>query len=218
MIEHHLPENFLLDYAAGSLAEPESVVVASHLSMCGTCNERVELLESVAGNLLDEEESVSLDFGAFDTVLQKIDLSDDEPASESVKTLNADTRKIIPPPLRDYLEHDLDELSWRFIGSGIREAILVKDGESRLSLIKIRPGGKVPTHTHEGEEFTLILHGAYTDGERRFAKGDLAIADENVDHAPVVDGDEYCLCLALFKGPVRMTGPIGRLMNPLIRG
>ena len=41
MISHHMPEEFLLDYAAGTLPEAESLVVASHLAMCGDCRRRV---------------------------------------------------------------------------------------------------------------------------------------------------------------------------------
>ena len=54
MIEHHPDTDILMDYAAGSLAEPMSLVMASHLSMCGTCRGYVDELEAVGGALLSD--------------------------------------------------------------------------------------------------------------------------------------------------------------------
>ena len=34
---HHPTDEFLLDYAAGALGEPKSLLVATHLSMCPAC-------------------------------------------------------------------------------------------------------------------------------------------------------------------------------------
>ena len=53
MITHHLSDEYLVEYAAGSLPEAESLVVASHLSMCGECRARVETFESIGAVLLE---------------------------------------------------------------------------------------------------------------------------------------------------------------------
>ena len=217
MITHHFPEDILLDYAAGSLPEAQSLMVASHISMCGACLDDVGLLEAVGGSLLDDSAQEDPTAHAFDALLSRIDASDETPALTSGDRFNSETCRIIPPPLRDYLDANLESLAWRFAGPGMREAVLVRDDMTRISLYRIRPGGKVPTHTHRGQEYTLILNGAYKDGDILFGKGDVSIADDTVDHAPVAEDHDYCLCLTLFTGPVRLTGPLGRVLNPLLR-
>jgi putative transcriptional regulator len=36
-------------------------------------------------------------------------------------------------------------------------------------------------------------------------------------HRPVVDSDEECICLAVLDAPLKLTGMIGRLVNPFLR-
>jgi putative transcriptional regulator len=40
--------------------------------------------------------------------------------------------------------------------------------------------------------------------------------DEEVNHQPVVDQDGECVCLAAVEGRLRLSGWIGRLIQPLI--
>ncbi len=47
-----------------------------------------------------------------------------------------------------------------------------------------------------------------------FLRGDLAEADGSVDHRPIADPGEDCLYLAVTDAPLRLTGPVGRLLNP----
>ena len=75
----------------------------------------------------------------------------------------------------------------------------------------------MPFHTHEGCEFTLVLQGGYHDGDVGYARGDFQFADSSLNHSPVADPGEPCLCLAVLDAPMRLTGRIGRLVNPFIR-
>ena len=72
MITHHLSDEYLVEYAAGSLPEAESLVVASHLSMCGECRARVETFESIGAILLEDGETEAVSADAFDTVMGMI--------------------------------------------------------------------------------------------------------------------------------------------------
>ena len=87
----------------------------------------------------------------------------------------------------------------------------------KTRMMRIKAGTAMPWHTHEGQELTLVLAGGFTDGEKHFLAGDVAAADPTVNHRPVADPGEDCLCLAVTEGPLRLTGPIGRLLNPFIR-
>ena len=50
---HHIGDDLLLSYAAGSLAEGWSLAVATHLAMCPVCRERLALAEAAGGQLLE---------------------------------------------------------------------------------------------------------------------------------------------------------------------
>ena len=54
MITHHLSDEFLVEYANGSLPGPEALVVGSHLAICAECRDRVETFETVSAVLLEE--------------------------------------------------------------------------------------------------------------------------------------------------------------------
>jgi putative transcriptional regulator len=84
-----------------------------------------------------------------------------------------------------------------------------------VRLLRLAPGVSVPHHGHVGTELTLILRGAYADAFGIFGPGDLAEHDEQDRHEPAVAGDEECLCLIATEAPLRFTGLVPRLMQPL---
>lgn len=217
MITHHLSDEFLVEYANGSLPSPEALVVASHLAICKECRDRVETFESVSAVLLEDGDVEDVSPDALETVLSMIDSPEEEEQATLIE-FDRDTLETIPPPLRSYLGANLSALDWKRTGRGIEEVSLVKQDDVRISLLRIRAGQKVPSHTHHGEEFTLVLSGGYTDGDARFVKGDVSVADSAKDHAPVADSDGPCLCLTVRNGAAKLTGPIGRFLNPVLRG
>lgn len=217
MITHHLSDECLLEYAAGSLPEAESLVVASHLAMCGDCREQLEILEEVGAVLLEDGEVENVSNSSYEAVIRKIAAPLVEEPPRRIE-FDESTLRLIPSPLRDYLDSDLSELSWKRSGRGIEMVSLMHQGDTRISLLRIRPGQKVPSHTHSGEEYTLILDGGYTDGSLHFGQGDISHLDGTVDHAPVADPGKPCLCLSVRTGPPRLTGVMGRILNPFIRG
>ncbi len=75
----------------------------------------------------------------------------------------------------------------------------------------------MPSHTHAGLELTLVLQGGFCDRTGHFLRGDVAEADSDVDHRPVADDDGPCLCLAVTDAPLRLTGRVGRMLNPFVR-
>jgi putative transcriptional regulator len=75
----------------------------------------------------------------------------------------------------------------------------------------------MPSHTHPGMEATLVLKGSFADATGYYGRGDLAVVDSDVDHKPVAGADEDCICFAVSEGPVKLTGPIARLFQKLIR-
>ena len=64
MSRHHPKNTTLAEFAAGTLDEGRSLVVASHLAMCGECRDYVSALEEVGGQMLAETEPVAMASGA----------------------------------------------------------------------------------------------------------------------------------------------------------
>jgi putative transcriptional regulator len=66
-------------------------------------------------------------------------------------------------------------------------------------------------HEHSGAEFCTVLKGAFRDESGLYSAGDFAATDGDVDHQPVVIGDEECVCLFATEGRLKARGVLGRL-------
>ena len=75
----------------------------------------------------------------------------------------------------------------------------------------------MPDHGHRGTELPLGLQGAFTDSTDRFGRGDLEVANEDLEHTPTAEVGLDCICLAATDAPLRFTGVIPRLLQPLFR-
>ena len=119
--------------------------------------------------------------------------------------------------LAQYLPAPIDQLPWKRLGPVAEYPLLKEVSGYKTQLLRIQAGRKVPQHTHDGNELTVVLRGAYNDGIGHYARGDLSVADGSIKHQPKADEGEECLCLAVTDARLRLTGTIGRLLNPFIR-
>jgi len=71
-IHHHPTDATLLAYAAGSLNESLSVLVATHVAMCPECRAKVEEYEALGGDILDRMAPVSVDNDALNLLLDRL--------------------------------------------------------------------------------------------------------------------------------------------------
>ena len=126
-------------------------------------------------------------------------------------------KPLLPRPLRDYLPAPLEQLRWRSYGVAAEVELPIRAPGYRTTLIRVRAGRMVPQHTHEGTELTVVLEGAFHDETGHYGRGELVIADSSLDHRPVADEAQDCLCLAVTDAPLRLTGRFGRFLNPFIR-
>lgn len=220
---HHLSTELLLDYAAGTLDEATSLMVATHLTLCPTCRQTLAAMENVGGAILNESAPVELADDAFENVMAALD-KDALDKDASGQTLHPRRVKVandnpsFPTILQDYVGGDLDSVNWKKIGMGVETSeIGISDGAKRAFLLKVPAGKAVPQHTHDGNEFVMVLRGSYTDEAGQFGPGDVEIADGDVDHRPVADAGEDCICLVVLDAPVRLTGTLGPLLNMFVR-
>ena len=217
MPAYHPGPELLMDYASGALPEPVALVVASHVSLCSECRAEVERLEALGGAFFDELEGEPLSGDALDHALARLERPEPPTASAPRRrAAKADPR--VPAPLAGYLEDGLDALPWRSRG-GVGEVDLLSDYPGlRTRLLRIKAGTALPQHTHEGTEYTLLLAGGFSDaGGHYHRRGDVAVADASVDHRPVADADEDCICLAVTDAPLRLTGRLGRYLNSFVK-
>ena len=123
----------------------------------------------------------------------------------------------LPRPLRDYLDGPPEQLAWRRVGPGVRRVPLAVGPGASARLLQLAPGTELPRHGHSAAEFTLVLAGGYSDEGGHYGRGDFEEATADDVHRPIVDRNEPCLCLVVTAGPLRLTGLVGRLLQPLIR-
>jgi len=209
-IKHHLSADIMMAYSAGMLPEAFSLMVASHLSLCMACRAEVESYDAVGGAIL-EDRRAEMTASSLSETLARI-------ASAPVETPAPRSRcAVLPAPLQDYVGGDLSAVKWRSIGMGVKQAILPTSKEATARLLFIPAGAGVPDHGHAGTEITMVLKGAFSDAGNRFARGDLEFADEDVDHTPVAEAGEDCICLAVTDAPLRFHGLIPRLVQPFLK-
>lgn len=217
MSKHTPGEEVLMDYAAGSLPEPLSLVVATHLALSPESRAAVADYEAIGGALLETIDPVDVADDALAAVMARLE----KPSEASIESPAQPMREQsdgLPRPLADYLGGDLDSLPWRTVMRGLEEAD-IETGDTRFKtrLMRIAPGTAMPRHSHAGTEVTLVLKGAFSDEDGRYGRGDVQVADEGLDHRPMAEEGEPCICLVVTDAPVRLTGPVGRWLNPFIR-
>jgi putative transcriptional regulator len=208
VIIHHPSDFTLARLAAGTLGAGPQLVVATHLSGCPQCRRGLRSFWAVGGAMLDEAPPTRLSPDAFAQALARLHETDPR-AEPAARVLHPD----LPPPLNAY------EIGpWRFVRPGFRwrRLTLPESPEANVIMLKVGAGRPVPQHGHSGSEYTQVLTGSFTDSLGRYRAGDCIEMDEDVNHQPVVDQDGECICLAAVEGRLRLSGWIGRLIQPLI--
>lgn len=213
MTENTAPDELLLAYASGGLDEGMSLVVATHLTLSPESRARVSDYEALGGALIEEIEPVEVSGGALDEVMARLDDGNGAPPRKEPPCDGHD----LPAPLRGYVGPDIEALRWKKLIRGVQEAEFPIGGGARARLMRIESGVAVPKHSHRGNEATLVLEGAYHDATGFYDRGALQFADAALDHQPEATGSETCLCLVVTDAPIRLTGKLGRLLNPLIK-
>ena len=214
-IRHHLTDELLMAYSAGSLPEAFNLVIAAHISMCDDCRAALEACDAMGGAVLEECSAADLSDESLKATLALI--AADVMAEAEPPAKHAASPGDIPAPLRDYIGGGLENVRWRAIGGGVSQAVLTTDKGATARLLKIPGGTAVPDHGHRGTEMTLVLRGAFRDEFDRFAAGDVEVANESHHHTPVAEEGEDCICLAATDAPLKFRGLIPRIAQPFLR-
>jgi putative transcriptional regulator len=203
-------DNLLARYVAGTLPAPVNMAVGAHLELKNDNRDFVESLETLAG------EAVEIIPGAAmaNREIRLDQIFSNEPAPPPSEA--AIERGMIPMALSALVPHKIDNIPWRTKMPGYKECALGVVEGCEVNLLWIRAGRKMPAHTHEGSEITLVLDGAFSDSRGRYGRGDIALADEDVDHSPIAENDRPCICLAITDAPLRLTGSYRQFFSEFI--
>lgn len=118
----------------------------------------------------------------------------------------------VRPDTRPLLERlPLGPRKWVAPGVWVASVETPHAPDNRVYLLSVAPGMPTARHEHSGAEFCTVLKGAFRDESGLYSAGDFAATDEDVDHQPVVVGDEDCVCLFATEGRLKARGVLGRL-------
>ncbi|MCT4608976.1 MAG: ChrR family anti-sigma-E factor [Pelagimonas sp.] len=207
-VTHHIPDAMMAAYAAGTLPHAFAVVVATHLSMCATCRASLAAHQSVGGVFLEDSDSVAVSDSLKSDLFAQLD---DPFVPEPIY----DRSGIYPGPIMELLKGR--PIHWKRVGMGVRQDILSEDPSGSVRLLYIPPGQAVPDHSHGGLELTLVLQGSFSDETGQFGVGDVEIADEHLEHTPIADAGDPCICLAATDARLKFRAFMPRLLQPIFR-
>lgn len=197
-------------YVAGSLPEPARILVAAHLSIKPEQNHIVSALEDLAGDELSA--LVSDQIGNREARLAAVF---DAPKLTEMQEKRSESG-ILPQELRSFVGFDLENIPWRTKMPGYREFSLGEIDGCEAKMLWIKAGRKMPAHTHEGSEITLVIDGAFSDSAGCYGRGDISLADDDVDHSPVAEEGRPCICFAVTDAPLRLTGSYRQFFSDFI--
>jgi putative transcriptional regulator len=195
-VRHHPEEALLVAHAAGSLDPAMALIVATHLHFCAACRAQAALGDTVGGALLEQTPPAPLAADALARTLARLD-------APIAPVSHAASNDHTPPPLRAFLGHDLSTVRWRAMGPQLGYRTLYRKGDLALRLLRGSPGSDVGSHSHRGQEYTLVLKGGFSDETGAYGPGDFQAAGGDVTHNPVADPGEDCINLAVTIGRLR---------------
>ncbi|WP_299927065.1 ChrR family anti-sigma-E factor [uncultured Pelagimonas sp.] len=207
-ITHHIPDSMMAAYASGNLPHPFAVVVATHVSLCAECRAALGAHQTVGGALLERSDHVSVSAGLKSDLMAMLD---DPVVPEPI----FERQGIYPGPVVEALKGKPPR--WKTLGMGVKQSILSETGGGSVRLLYIPAGQAVPDHSHNGLELTMVLQGSFSDETGRYSAGDVEIGDEDLEHTPIADAGDACICLAATDAPLRFNAFVPRLLQPFFR-
>ena len=213
---HHPTDETLLAYAAGTLPNVISCVVACHLSLCAKCAGETRFLRMVGGVMLTELETQPADEAAMNRMAERL-VAEPLPERRPEPAQPPPGDPWMPLPLSRYLGMRGEEVPWKTVVKGVRQHwIKLPRDPGQLRLLRLAPGKTLLEHTHTGMELTMVLQGSYGDHTGAYLRGDIIEWEEGTDHQPRAFGAEECICLIASENIPYFHRLIARLLRPIM--
>lgn len=194
---HHPSDDVLSAYGAGALEPGFGLVVGAHVEQCAHCRSRLSAMEAASGDALRDLERAEIASDAFDKVMARLG------EREAAKPAAPRTPLLQRLPLKPK--------KWVAPGVWVAGVNTPHAPDNRVYLLRVAAGAPTARHEHSGAEFCTVLSGAYRDELGLFRAGDFAAADGALNHQPMIEGDEACICLFATEGRLKPQGLIGRI-------
>jgi putative transcriptional regulator len=203
-LKNHPKHELLAAYAAGSLPLSQALCISVHLEHCSECTQNLYRLNQLGSELMLKLQPAPPSPSLKNKLLNQIETNSDNQS--------------VPRCLHQFIKTRYEDISWKRLSSDIHSYELCRDqNNAKVELLRIKPGGTSGTHSHMGDEYTVILEGSFSDESGLYHQGDFLVRDSRHQHTPVATIDKECICLAVTEAPIQLTGFFGRLLNPLIR-
>lgn len=215
-VSHHLTDETIQDYAAGTLSMSMETLVACHLTVCSHCRQKADMAEKIGGAFIADVEPVGVSLSPAELLKRAAMMPEHSAPSAQKREIVANG---VPRPLARLLDAPLEELDWRRIAPGIKQHNLSNQHRKHgaFQLLHLEPGVVLSAHSHNDRELTYLVQGSYTDEIGQFKAGDIADLDGHQEtHQPVIDSEEPCIALIATHSPVNYTSVIGKIMQPFV--
>jgi putative transcriptional regulator len=171
-------------------------------------------MERVGGEVLSGLAPAAMSSGAFAAVEAR--LTAPAPAVVAPRAPTVPEQDI--PGLPKFVRHyRFGPWQWLAPAVHLRPIVLPHASETRVFLLRSGPGTRMLPHSHTGLEMTCVLSGAFSQDGAHYGPGDFDMGDDTIEHRPVVEEGQDCLCLVAMRGELQLHGWLGRLMQPFVR-
>jgi putative transcriptional regulator len=214
-IEHHPDDSILAAFAAGTLDLGEHVAIATHLVGCAKCRRFVRRMEGVGGAVLTSLAPTPMAAGALEQLEMRLADTSEPEGAQPIPPMISDAGV---PGLPGFVQkYRMGAWQWVAPRVHLRRIELPEPSRARIFLLRSGPGTRMLQHSHIGSEMTCVLSGAFEHEGGFFGPGDFDFGDETIDHRPIVNDLEDCICLVAMQGELRLKGLLGRAMQPFVR-
>jgi putative transcriptional regulator len=211
MPSFHPDETLLIEYTAGQLDQATALVIATHIEVCEECQKKSAVYASLAAEFLEQSDDMPCGEEILQALLSK--LPEQHKNTPKIK-LTPHQEDFYPQTLNDFLAAFPPKKSWQQVGGSLRQLPLAKGfNGATCKIMGVKAGHKIPKHTHKGDEFVLVLQGGLSDHRGTLRCGDFIYSDSSVEHTPVAEMGEECICLVVTHGKLKFTGVFGRILN-----
>ena len=208
-IKYHPKHETLLNFAAGNLSPAYISAIDVHTKFCSGCASLASQFEQLGGVSIENQNNQSVDT-SFNQLMEKILAS--KPVTQEQASSVAQIDHIMRYATLHSRHSKLKNDKWIKVARGISDQkIYCNDRKYRTRLIRINAGTKIPTHTHQGQEITVVIKGSFSDTYGSYKAGDYLVRDGSYQHAPYADSD--CICYAITDAPLHYTGFFGPVIN-----
>ena len=214
MSNWHPSSDQLIEFSSGTGSTALSIAISTHLHFCAECRRHVSEVESTAAVLFEQQTVATVAENSFDLLMGRIK-NEPKPAIADVK-LKSPTR--FPAVIEKLIHGDTESLTWQKPMKNLRVSrLLTDDSGFILGLHHMKSGARVPHHSHRGNEISVVIEGGFSDAMGSYGPGDFIHLSTEHQHSPQADADGDCWLVSIVEAPVKLSGPLGWVLNPFLK-